>query len=159
MTNNKSQKSLLEAIARMALFSYEPAIKKHPFLLKYLQSAKDPKMDWVLLMTAAGAGYVLLTKEDYPGEHDEMAKSVQSTDGLPGIVAKFMEFMSGLYQKDERFYHLGIGAWMVRQIKGEEFSDVGKEEAIKQVDEVNVSVGRLLTLTIDDYVKSRIKKT
>jgi hypothetical protein len=58
MINNESPKNLLEAISRIALFSYEPAIKKYPFLEKYLKRGKDPKMEWVLLMTAAGAGYV-----------------------------------------------------------------------------------------------------
>jgi len=70
MTNNKSPKSLLEAIARIAYFSYEPTIKKYPFLKKYLKREKNPKLWWGSLVAIAGAGYVLLTKEDYPGEHD-----------------------------------------------------------------------------------------
>lgn len=149
----------MEAIWRIALFSYEPTIKKYPFLKKYLKREKDPKMQWVLLMTAAGAGYVLLTKEDYPGEHDEIEKSIESINGLPGIVMNFMEFMSDLYKKDEKFYAIGIGSWIMRQIKGNNILCEGKEEALKQIDEINITVGKLLSFTIEDYVTSKIKNT
>jgi hypothetical protein len=159
MTNNKSPKNLLEAINRIAFFSYEPAVEKYPFLKKYLKREIDLKAEWTLLMTAAGAGYVLLTKEDYHGEHDEIIKSIESVNGLPGIVKKFMDFMSDMYKNDEKFYHIGIGAWIMRQIKGNNILLEGKEETLKQIDEINITVVQLLNSTIEDYVRRKNKNT
>jgi len=155
MADNESPKNLLEAISRITLFSYEPAMLKYPFLKKYLERQKDPKAQWILLMTAAGAGYVLLTKEEYPGEHDEITRVIESVNGLPGIVKVFMEFMTDMYKTNKLYYEIGIGAWIIRQIKGDNIFLEGKEETFKQMDEINMTVVRLLNSTIEDYVSRR----
>ncbi len=155
MNNDKSAGSLFEAICRIADFSYEPAIQKHPFIKEYLEKEKDPRSEWILLVTAAGTGYVLLTKEDYPGEHDEIRRSMESINGLPEIVQNFIEFMTRMYEQDKVLYRIGMGAWIMHQMVGDNFSLVEKDEMLKQIDEINVTTGKLISLAIENYVKRK----
>lgn len=156
--SNESDGSLLEAISRIAYFSYEPTIQKYPYIKEYMEKnaeSSDLRLDWAMLVTAAGAGYVLLTEEDYPGEHAEMTRSIESMDELSTIVKAFSDFMTKMYAANEQFYHIGMGAWILHQITGKEFAVLDKDKWLEQADEINVTVGQLITLTIEDYVKKR----
>jgi len=159
MGNNEPVGSLFEAISRIANFSYEPTIQKHPYIKEYLENnseSLDPRLDWALLVTAAGTGYVLLTEEDYPREHAEMTRSIESIGDLSVFVQNFTEFMTKMYEANEQFYRIGMGVWILRQITGPEESTVlNKDEWLRQAGEINVTVGQLVTLTIEDYVKRR----
>ncbi len=150
-TNNKSPENLLKAIYRIAFFSYEPAIAKYPFLKKYLKKEKDPKARWVILMTAAGVGNALLTKEAYPGKRDEILKSIESISGLAEIVNNFCDFMLGMYKENEKFYQIGFGAWIIRHIRDNKPLPEERDETLKEMDEINQTVGQLLNATIEDY--------
>ena len=97
----KEPARLLEAIVRIAHFSYEPSISKYPFLKEYLTKEKNPKTEWVLLMTVAGTGYALLTKEGYHGEHDELMKSIIEVKGLGVDIGKILTSTIHDYEKDK----------------------------------------------------------
>jgi hypothetical protein len=157
MVNNECPKNLLESIASLASFSYKPAIKKHRFVKKYLKGDKNPRLTWALLVTATGAGSVLLTKEEYPGGHDEMREAIELTPGLSEIVIEYMNFATAMYEKEELLYKAAIGCWVIRQIMGEKFPAKANKKVTNQIFEINETVGKLLSLVIEDYVKDKIE--
>lgn len=142
--------NLLEAIARIAKFSYEPSIIKYPFLKKYLKKEKDPEKEWVLWVTAAGAGYALSKKEAYSGEHDELIKSIASIKGLSGLVENFTVFIQDVYKNNKKLYPVGIGFWVIEKIKGD-------KPSVEELDNFPFDIGKLLDLTIEDYEAKKIK--
>jgi hypothetical protein len=143
--------SLLEAIYRISNFSYECIIAKYPFLKEYSNNKKDPKGNWALWMTAAGAGYVLLTKEAYPGEHDEIEKSILTTsDALPKIVVSFMQFISDVSKDNKKNLSLEIiGFWVITKFKEE-------KPTLEEANEIGQDIGKILTLTIHDYETKKV---
>lgn len=148
----KEPPSLLQAIARISNFSYEPSIVKYPFLKEYLKKEKDPKMEWTLWMTAAGVGYALSKKEEYPGEHNELIKSIVAAtiDGLPKIVESFVIYIQDIYKNKDEFYLLAIGFWVITRIKK------GKPTS-EELKKLPQDIGKLLTSTIQDYEAEKVK--
>jgi len=143
--------SLFEAISRISYFSYEPTITKYPFLKKYLNKEKDPRAEWVLWMTAAGAVYVLLTKEAYPGEHDEIIKSIKNVEGLQKIVKDCANFMSDIYKNNIKLYPYAIGFWIITRIKRE-------KPTLEELEGIPQDIGKLFNSTIQDYEAKKVKK-
>lgn len=143
--------SLFDAIARISKFSYEPCISKYPFLKEYLKNKKDSKNEWVLYMTAAGAGYALSTKEKYPNEHDELIKSIEAIDGLTKIVESFCVFIQDIYKNNNELYSFGIGFWILTQIKN------GKP-TLKELEKFPNDIVEILNQTIQNYEKQQLMK-
>jgi hypothetical protein len=146
----KEPSNLLEAIVRIAKFSYEPSITKYPFLKEYLKKEKDPEMDWVLWVTAAGAGYALSKKEAYPGEHDELINSAIFIEELPEFIKNFAVFIQGVYKNNKDLYSIGIGFWILTKIKGD-------KPSAEELNSFPFDIGKLIDLTIEDYEKKKIK--
>lgn len=146
----KQPPNLLEAIARIAKFSYEPSTTKYPFLKEYLKKEKNPEIEWILWVTAAGAGYALSKKEAYSGEHDELIKSVASVEGLSRLVENFAVFIQDVYKNNKDFYPSGIGFWIITKIKG------GKP-SMEELNSFSFDIGKLLNLTIEDYEAKKLK--
>lgn len=146
----KVPSGLLKEIASISYFSYEPAIAKYPFLKKYLSKEKDPKAQWAVWMTAAGAVYVLLTKEAYPGEHDEIIKSIENVEGLDVFVEDCADFMLKVLKDNIEFYPHAFGFWMITRIKG------GKP-TLKEMEGLPKEIMKLLNLTIQDYEAKKVK--
>lgn len=142
--------SLLEAISRISNFSYERFIAKYPSLREYSNKKKDPKDDWVLWMTAAGAGYALLTKETYLGEHDEIEKSISTTsEALLKIVVSFMQTMADFSKNTKKPLSVEmIGLWVLSNFKEE-------KPALEEANEIGPDIGEILISTIHDYEKQR----
>ena len=144
-------KSLLEAINRISQFSYELFITKYPFLKDYLSKEKDSKAEWVLWMTSAGAGYALTTKEAYPGEHDELIKSITAINGLPKIVENFTIYIQDVYKNNSKLYPFGIGFWVITKIKN------GKP-TIEESEGLGLAIGKILNSTIQDYEAKKLER-
>jgi hypothetical protein len=140
----KAPSSLFETISRISYFAYEPIIAKYPFLKEYLKKEKDPRTAWSLWMTAAGAAYVLLTKEAYLGEHNEIIESIENVEGLQNFVKDCANFMSDVYKKNRKFYPHAIGFWIVTRIKGE-------KPTLEELEGLPQDITKLLNSTIQDY--------
>jgi len=146
----KQTSSLLEAITRIAKFSYEPCIAKYPFIKEYLKNKEDPKGEWILWVTAAGSGYALSKKEAYSGEHDELIKSITTVGELPKFVENFAIFIQDVYKNNNKLYPIGIGFWIITRIKN------GKPST-EELNSFPMDIGKILDSTIQDYEEKRIK--
>jgi hypothetical protein len=142
--------NLLTSIARIAELSFELSMAKFPFLKKYFKDVNDPQKEWVLWVTAAGAGYVLLTKESYPGEHDEIINSIESIEGLPKIVAEFVNSMNKIIKTKKELYPFGIGMWILTSIKK-------VKPTVKELKTFSQTIVELLNLTIENYEEEKQK--
>ena len=148
----KGSPNLLEAITRISYFSYEPSIAKYSFLKDYLEKKDKPKEEWVLWMTAAGVGYALSTKEAYPGEHDELLKSIEEIDDLPKIVESFAVFIQNVYKNKNELYPLGIGFWVITKIKDE-------KPTVEEANGLCLDIGEILSSTIQDFEAEKAKNS
>ena len=62
-----------------------------------------------------GAGYALITKEAYHGEHDEVIKSIVAIDGLSGFVEDLANIMLGV-KDNEKQRALALPVWVISHI-------------------------------------------
>ncbi len=147
MPIEKEPASLMEAIVRIATASYEPLVLKYPFMREYLAKYEEPQAQLTLLLTAAGAGSVLATKEGYPGEHDEVIAALIGIDGLTGII---QDFAAGLakVKDDRKQLALAFPAWIVSRIKGE-------KPTMEEIKGPGMDMAKLLKLAIRDYETKR----
>ena len=89
----------------------------HGYLLQnmdvsyYLKKEKEPLGEWILRVSAAGVGYALLTKEAYPGEHDELIESMEAVDNFPKVVENFTTFLQDIYKNQNESYAAAMGFW------------------------------------------------
>ena len=148
MTTENEPLSLLEAITRISALSYEPLVSKYPFFNDYLKKHKDPKAKLTFWMTAAGAGYVLVTKEAYVGEHDEIIKSILTIDGLHGFVEDCANIMSRI-QDNEKQRTLALPVWVISRLKGE-------KPTIEDIKGPGIDIAKLLDLCIRDYEAKKL---
>lgn len=148
MTTEKEPSSLLEAIVRISSFSYEPLVSKYPFFNDYLKNHKDPKAELTFCMTAAGAGYVLVTKEAYVGEHDEITKSILTIDGLYEFVEDFANIMLRV-QDNEKQRTLALPVWVISHLKGE-------KPTTEDIEGPGIDIAKLLDLCIRDYEAKKL---
>lgn len=102
---------------------------------------------WV---TAAGVGYALSKKEAYPGEHDELIKSIVAVEGLQKFVGDFAIFIQDVYKKNKRLYSIGIGFWIITKIKN------GKP-SMEELNSFPADIGKVLDSTIQDYEEKKLK--
>ena len=56
----KNSESIVKNIATISKFSYEPTIKKYPFLEHFFINSNSPEEDWTLYLTTAGIGYICI---------------------------------------------------------------------------------------------------
>jgi|GEM_PF-2042278 len=140
--------SLLEAIARVSAFSYEPFVHKYPSFKGYLEKRKNPKEDLILWMTAAGAAYALVTKEAYPGEHDEIINSILTIDGLEALVKDCTSLMLQS-QDDERKRTLALPVWIISRLKGE-------KPTMEDIEGIGIDIAKLLDSCIRDYEAKKL---
>lgn len=148
MTKEKKPSSLLEAIVRISAFSYEPLVSKYPFFKDYLKKYKDPKGKLTLWMTAAGAAYALVTKEEYVGEHDEISNSILAIDGLHPLVQDCSNLMLQS-QENERQRTLAIPVWIISRLKGE-------KPTREDIEGPGIDMAKLLDLCIRDYEAKKL---
>jgi len=148
MTTEKEPSCLLEAIARISAFSYEPLVSKYPLIKKYLKKHKDPKEELTLWMTAAGAAYALVTKEAYAGEHDEIINSILTIDGLHALVKDCSKLMLQS-QDNERQRTFVLPFWIIWRLKGE-------KPTIEDIEGPGVDIAKLLDLCIRDYEAKKL---
>lgn len=143
--------NLLSAIAQISNFSYEGFIEKYPFLREYLKKNKDPKGEWNVWVTAAGAGYALSTKEAYKGEHDELIKSISNIKGYSNAVENFAVFIQDIYKTMKEQYPVAIGFWIIMKIKN------GKPTA-DELKQFPKDIGKMLDLTIRNFEAKQLVK-
>ena len=148
MATEKEPSSLLEAITRISALPYEPLVSKYPFFNDYLKKYKDPKAELTLWMTAAGAGYALVTKEAYVGEHDEIIKSILTIDGLHAFVEDCANIMSGI-QDNEKQRALALPVWVISRLKGE-------KPTMEDIKGPGIDIAKLLDLCIRDYEAKKL---
>jgi hypothetical protein len=148
MATENEPSSLLEAITRISALSYEPLVSKYPFFNDYLKKHKDPKAELTFWMTAAGAGYALVTKEAYVGEHDEIIKSILTIDGLHGFVEDCANTMSGI-QDNEKQRALALPVWVISRLKGE-------KPTMEDIKGPGIDIAELLDLCIRDYEAKKL---
>ena len=149
MAAEKEPKSLLEAITRISTFSYEPLVSKYPYFKDYLKKHEDPKAELTLWMTAAGAGYALVTKEAYAGEHDEIIKSILTIEGLQRLVEDFAKKMSGIKDNDEN-RALILPIWIISHLKNE-------KPTMEDINGPGIDIAKLLDSCIRDYEAKQLK--
>jgi hypothetical protein len=149
MAAEKEPTSLLEAIARISTFSYEPLVSKYPYFKDYLKKHEDPKAELTLWMTAAGAGYALVTKEAYAGEHDEIIKSILTIEGLQRLVEDFAKKVSD-FKDNEKKRALVIPIWIISHLKD------GKP-TMEDINGPGIDIAKLLDLCIRDYEAKQLK--
>lgn len=147
MITEKEPSSLLEAITRISALSYEPLVVKYPFFKDYLIKLQDPKAELTLWMTAAGAGYVLVTKEAYIGEHDEIIKSTLTVDNLHRLVDDFAKFMSNTQNEKQRT--LALPLWVISHIKND-------KPTIEDINGPGIDIAKLLDLCIREYEEKKL---
>lgn len=94
-------------------------LDKYPVLREIFDSSKSdkPSDDWNYFMTAAGCGLILMSNEDYKGEHKEVMKTCVKIDkNLPRAIDDFIKFMSK-YDGTDEGYIANIGLWVLWNIK------------------------------------------
>ena len=150
MVTEKEPKSLLEAVTRISAFSYESLILKYPYFAEYLKKHKDPKAELTLWMTAAGAGYALVTKESYVGEHDEIINSIKEIERLGNLVEDIAKKISDLKDNEEnRTFILPI--WIISHLKNE-------KPTMEDINGPGIDIAKLLDSCIRDYEAKQLNK-
>ncbi len=150
MVTEKEPTTLLEAITRISAFSYEPLILKYPYFEKYLKKHKDPKAELTLWMTAAGAGYALVTKETYVGEHDEIINSIEEVEGLSNLVEDIAKKLHN-FKDNENERALVLPIWIISHLKNEKPT---KED----INGPGIDMAELLDSCIRDYEVKQLNK-
>ena len=146
----KGPSNLAQAIAEISYHSYEPSIKKYPFLKKYLDKASDPKKEWTLWMTAAGLAYALAVKEDYDSEHDELIEAIPNNEVLLELMKDASDFIKKMYKKNEKYYSISVGFWVLTRIKN-------AKPDLKELEELPYDIVKLFNLTISEYAERKLK--
>ncbi len=100
-------------------------------------------------MTAAGAGYALVTKEAYAGEHDEIIKSILTIEGLQRLVEDFAKKVSD-FKDNEKKRALVIPIWIISHLKD------GKP-TMEDINGPGIDIAKLLDLCIRDYEAKQLK--
>lgn len=149
-TEKKEVLSLLKAITRISDLSYEPLITKYPFFKDCFKKYDNPRVELTLWMTAAGAGYALLTKEGYRGEHDEIIKSTWEMSGLSKLVEDFTGIMLKVKDNKEQIA-IALPVWVLSRLKGE-------NPTMEEINGPGVDIAKILDLTIRDYETEQAKK-
>lgn len=150
MATENEPTSLLEAIARISTFSYEPLILKYPYFEQYLKKHKDPKAEFTIWMTAAGAGYALVTKELYVGEHDEIINSVEKVEGLGSLVEDIAKQLHNLKDNEQK-RALMLPVWIISHLKNEKPTE-------EDINGPGIDMAKLLDSCIRDYEEKQLKK-
>jgi hypothetical protein len=150
MDMEKEPTSLLEAIARISAFSYKSLIEKYPFLKEYLKGDENPRKKLIFWMTAAGVGYALAAKEEYPGEHDELIESIVKIDGLSEFVENFAAIMSKI-KGDDHKRASALPIWIMSHLKG-------KNPTMEDVNGPGIDIARLLDLCVRTYEVKKNKE-
>jgi hypothetical protein len=150
MDTEKEPANLLEAIARISAFAYEPLTKKYPFFGEYLKKHETPRKELLFWMTAGGAGYALATKEGYPGEHDELVELIVKIKGFSKFVENFAAILSKI-KDNENKRASALPVWVITHLKG-------KKPTMKDVNGPGIDIARLLDLCIRDYEEKRNKE-
>lgn len=141
--------SLVEAIARIAKFSYEPSIKKYPYLKTHIKKLSNPEDDWVVYVATAGIAYALITKDAYPGENEEINESIKS-NGLYNAVSTAFDFIKKIHDTDARFFRYGMGLWV--------WHNLTTEKPTPEIyDSFFLDIGKLLDTAIKDYEKKHLE--
>lgn len=148
-TAKNAPASLLQAITQISDLSYEPLVTKYSFFNNCLKKYKNPKAELTLWMTAAGAGYVLATKEGYPGEHDEIIKLVGQVPSLSGFVKDFADIMAKV-KDDEKQRAMALPMWVLFHLKGE-------NPTMEELKGPGVDIAKILDLTIREYEEEQAK--
>lgn len=143
MTTEEKPSSLLEAIARIAAFSYEPLVDKYPYLKDYLKRYDDPKEELTLWMTAAGAAYTLVTEEAYAGEHSEISHSILAIDGLYALVEDCRNLMLRSHD-NEKQRTLALPVWVISRLKN-------AKPTMEDISGPGIDIAKLLDSCIRDY--------
>ena len=150
MDIEKEPTNLLEAIARISACAYAPLTSKYPFFNEYLKKYENPREKLIFLMTAAGVGYALATKEGYRGEHDELIESIVKIDGLSKFAENFAATMSKI-KDDEHKRASALPVWVITHLKG------GKP-TMEDVNGPGIDIVKLLDLCVRDYEAKRNKE-
>lgn len=122
MANNVTA---VDAIKTLAITSLVPMIDKFPLLKDLLNSSKsdNPADEWDFFMTSACAGIILISSEEYKGEHEAVENRLNELDKnymmAVNDLKKFMEKASD--DLDQNIATLGY--WLLWNVKKDKPSD------------------------------------
>ncbi|MCK5106019.1 MAG: hypothetical protein KAQ76_00510 [Elusimicrobiales bacterium] len=150
MDTEKEPTNLLQSIAQISACAYAPLTSKYPFFYEYLKKYENPRKKLIFLMTAAGVGYALATKEGYRGEHDELSESILGIEGLSKFAENFAAIMSKI-KDDEHKRASALPVWVISHLKGE-------KPTMEDVNGPGIDIAKLLDLCIRDYEAKRNKE-
>jgi hypothetical protein len=146
MRNEDSKKNVVDAIRTISISSLNLLISDYPGLEEILKNSKslNPADDWYYFMTSAGAGLVLMSTEDYKGEHLDVINRLAEMDSTyPIAIDDLRSFVKRFEVSDEDFPAI-IGGWVLWNLKHEKPTE---EEFTK----LAPIIGRILFSVIADW--------
>lgn len=115
----------VDAIKTMVITSLVPMIDKFPILKTLLNSSQSekPAEEWDFFMVSAITGVILLTNEEYKGEHDAIEERLNELDrNYMKAVNDLSSFMEKTTDNlDERI--ATIGYWVLWNVKKDKPTD------------------------------------
>lgn len=122
---NKKSVTAVDAIKPMVITSLVPMIDKYPLLKDLLNTSKSesPTDNWDFFMTSACAGIILITREEYEGEHNATESRLNELD--KNYMRAIKDFSSFLEKaSDDMNEQLGtIGYWILWNVKKDKPTD------------------------------------
>lgn len=115
----------VDAIKTLAITSLVPMVDKFPLLKDLLNSSKsnNPADEWDFFMTSACAGIILISSEEYKGEHEAVENRLNELDKnymmAVNDLKQFMEKASD--DLDQKIATLGY--WLLWNVKKDKPSD------------------------------------
>lgn len=149
--HNKTKMSAVDAIKTVAITSLVPFLDRYPSLQNLLKSSKseNPTDDWDFFITSACVGIILLTREEYKGEHKKMETRLNELDKnymrAVNDLSKFMENTS-----DDLNTRLAtLGHWILWNVKK-------TEPTTEEIQNLSLPIGNYIVKVVYDIRKEKI---
>lgn len=143
--------TVVDAIKTLAITSLVPMIDKFPLLKDLLNSSKsdNPADEWDFFITSACAGIILLSSEEYKGEHQAVKERLNELDknymNAVNDLSKFME--KSPEELDMRLATLGN--WILWNVK--KFEPTSEE-----IQRLSLPIGNYIMKVVHDVRQEKI---
>lgn len=148
MSNNVTT---VDAIKTLVITSLVPMIDKFPLLKDTLNSSKsnNPADEWDFFMTSACAGIILITKEEYKGEHEAVENRLKELDkNYMSAVTDLMKFMEkGSDDLNQRIATLGY--WILWNVKQDKPTD-------EELQQLSLPIGNYIMTVVHNIRQEKI---
>lgn len=148
MSNNVTA---VDAIKTLVITSLVPMIDKFPLLKDTLNSSKsnNPADEWDFFMTSACSGIILMTNEEYKGEHEAVQNRLTELDKNYMVAVddllKFMEKASD--DLDQKLATLGY--WILWNVKKDKPTDV-------ELQQLSLPIGNYIMTVVHNIRQEKI---